>query len=183
MPEILALEIRKGLRFPTTSQGQALISFCLGSHYSTSQSPNQASPLPQTGFSVFMSILLLRGSSLSSGHNQRLVRSPSGASILPFLGIHIYFNCSYSTWAHLKNSYKISPYLIRTLTFSKTSQSLRDILETKSNGCSSRDMGLIPSIHKTHINTCTSHSRGSVTLQGLRGTRHTGCTQVYMPLT
>lgn len=77
MPEILALEIRKGLRFPTTSQGQALISFCLGSHYSTSQSPNQASPLPQTGFSVFMSILLLRGSSLSSGHNQRLVRSPS----------------------------------------------------------------------------------------------------------
>lgn len=127
-----------------------------------------------------MSTLLLRGSSPSSGHD---LRSPSiWASILPFLGIHIYFSCSYPTWAHLKNSYKISPYLTRTLTFSKTSQSWRDSLDTKSNGCSSRDMGLIPSIYMTHINTCTSHSRGSVTLQGLRGTRHTGCTQVYMPL-
>lgn len=77
MPEILALKSRKGLRFPTSSQGRALISFCLGSHYPTCQSPNQTSPLSQTGFSVFMSTLLLRGSSPSSGHDQRLVRSPS----------------------------------------------------------------------------------------------------------
>lgn len=46
MPEILALKIRKGLRFLTYSQGRALISFCLGC-YPTSQSPNQTLPLPQ----------------------------------------------------------------------------------------------------------------------------------------
>lgn len=77
MSEILALKIRKGLRFPTCPQGWAIYSFSLSSRYPTSQSPNQTSPLSQTGFSVFMSPLLLRGSSPSNWHDQGLVRSPS----------------------------------------------------------------------------------------------------------
>lgn len=72
MPEILALKIRKGLRFPTCPQGRAIYSFSLSSRYPASQSTNQTSPLSQTGFSVFMSTLLLKGVAPPTGTTRGL---------------------------------------------------------------------------------------------------------------
>lgn len=81
-PEKQALKVREGTFTTykaddlsiTYSQLQTLISFWPTSLYSTSQSPRQTSLLPQTGFYIFMSTVLLSGSSSFHGHNKGLVR-------------------------------------------------------------------------------------------------------------